>query len=617
MKRFRLLALTTAVATLLLIVWGGVVRTTGSGDGCPDWPKCYGRWIPRFEYHTLIEYVHRLLAVISGTLSIALAVVAILALVRGRRGHALPMPRSAAWLAVSLAPLFAIQGAIGGWIIATHENPQVVTLHFAVAFVVLGISVAIATITVLVRPGTVARADRGYARLTTWAAGATYALLLVGTYVRAEGAGLAFRDWPLMGGRLIPSFGPPGAADMFVHRTLALVVTALLGWQAVRARTMRPRVGEFVRLSTLALVFVLAEILLGGLNVVTELATVPRALHVADSALIWTSVVALAVVARLRPDEERPPEGAGLGDVARGATTEASAGSGPPLHDTISAYVALTKPRIIVLLLITTVPAMVLAAHGMPSVWLILLTLAGGTLAAGAANAINMYLDRDIDQVMRRTRQRPLPRHSIEPESALRFGFVLAAISFAFLAYTVNVLAALLALSAIAFYVFVYTMWLKRTSTQNIVVGGAAGAVPVLVGWAAVTGTLAWPAWVLFAVVFAWTPPHFWALAMKVQDDYAAAGIPMLPVVRGDAETRRQIFLYSLVLFGVTLLLVPVASMGPVYIATAVVLGGMFVLRALRLYRDPSDARAWQLFKFSILYLAALFGSVAVDALIR
>jgi protoheme IX farnesyltransferase len=618
MKRFRLLALATAVATLLLIAWGGVVRTTGSGDGCPDWPKCYGRWIPRFEYHTLIEYVHRLLAVISGTLSIALAVVAIVALVRSRRGHELPMPRSAAWLAVSLAPLFAIQGAIGGWIIASHEDPQVVTLHFAVAFVVLGISVAIATLATMVRPGTVSRADRGYARLTVWGAGATYLLLLVGTYVRAEGAGLAFRDWPLMGGRLIPSFGPPGALDMFVHRTLALVVTALLGWQAVRARTMRPRVATFVRLSTLALVFVLAEVALGGLNVVTELATVPRALHVADSALIWASVVALAVAARLRPDEERPPADAGEGDVARGAAAPgAPAGSGPSMRDTISAYVALTKPRIIVLLLITTVPAMVLAAHGMPSIWLILLTLAGGTLAAGAANAINMYLDRDIDQVMRRTRQRPLPRHRVEPESALRFGFVLAAISFAFLAYTVNVLAALLALSAIAFYVFVYTMWLKRTSTQNIVVGGAAGAVPVLVGWAAVTGTLALPAWVLFAVVFVWTPPHFWALAMKVQDDYAAAGIPMLPVVRGEAETRRQIFLYSLVLFGVTLLLVPVGSMGPVYTTTAVVLGGIFVGRALQLYREPSDARAWDLFKFSVLYLAALFGSVAIDALVR
>jgi protoheme IX farnesyltransferase len=229
---------------------------------------------------------------------------------------------------------------------------------------------------------------------------------------------------------------------------------------------------------------------------------------------------------------------------------------------------------------------------------------------------MNMYLDRDIDQVMRRTRQRPLPRHRIEPDAALRFGFALAALAYAFLAITVNVLAALLALSAIAFYVFVYTMWLKRSTDQNIVIGGAAGAVPVLVGWAAVTGSLALPAVVLFTVVFVWTPPHFWALALRMQDDYAAAGVPMLPVVRGEDETRRQIFLYSLVLFSVTLLLIPIASMGPVYTATAVVLGGVFVFRCLQLWRSPTDDRSWHVFKFSMLYLAGLFVAVALDALV-
>jgi protoheme IX farnesyltransferase len=227
-----------------------------------------------------------------------------------------------------------------------------------------------------------------------------------------------------------------------------------------------------------------------------------------------------------------------------------------------------------------------------------------------------MYLDRDIDEVMRRTRQRPLPGHRIEPDAALRFGFWLAACSYAFLAMTVNVLAATLALSAIAFYVFIYTMWLKRSTDQNIVIGGAAGAVPVLVGWAAVTGTIAWPAVVLFAVVFLWTPPHFWALSLRISDDYAAAGVPMLPVVRGEDETRRQIFLYSLVLFAATLVLVPVAPMGPVYTASAVVLGGTFVFRCLRLWRAPTGDRSWQVFKFSMLYLAGLFVAVALDALV-
>jgi protoheme IX farnesyltransferase len=611
MKRsFRTLAVATTVSTLILIAWGGITRATGSGDGCPDWPTCHGSWIPRLEYHTLIEYTHRALGMISGLLSLALALVGIAMLVRERRGADLEAPRPAVWGAVSMAPLFVVQGALGGWVVLSGLDPAVITIHFAVAFAVLALSVAITTLALLDRPPA-PDPDRGFLRLATWTAVATYALLLVGTYVRAEGAGLAFRDWPLMGGRLVPSLTVYGAVEMFLHRGLAVVVTALVIWLAVRARTRAPRSRALVRLSGLAVVLLLTQVTLGGINVVTELATAPRAAHVGVSALIWATIVAIAVVARREPAGVSP-DGPRVDRLSADAPPEA-AGS---IRDNVGAYVALTKPRIIVLLLITTVPAMMLAETGMPPVWLIVATLIGGTLAAGSANAINMYLDRDIDQLMRRTRRRPLPGRRVEPEAALRFGFVLGAISFAFLALTVNVLAALLALAAIAFYVFVYTMWLKRSTDQNIVIGGAAGAAPVLVGWAAVTGSLAWPAWILFAVVFVWTPPHFWALAMKVRDDYAAAGVPMMPVVRGGDETRRQILAYSLVLFAVTLLLVPVAPMGPIYLGTAVVLGGIFVYRALELWRTRSDAKAWRLFKYSVVYLGALFGSVAIDALV-
>ena len=610
MKRaFRVLAVSTTISTLILIAWGGVTRATGSGDGCPDWPTCHGQWIPKLEYHTLIEYTHRSLGMISGLLSLALAIVAIVMVVRERRGEPLRAPRAAVWAAVSMAPLFVVQGALGGWVVLSGLDPAVITIHFAVAFLVLALSVVITTLALLDAPLRSAERDRAYSRLAGWTAIATYALLLIGTYVRAEGAGLAFRDWPLMGGRLVPSLTVAGAVEMFLHRGLALVVTVLVIWLAVRARTRQPRSTVLVRLSGLAVILLLTQIALGGVNVVTELATVPRAAHVGVSALIWATVVAIVVVARAEPVAPRPEPD--VPDTAAAAAT----GSGS-LRDNVSAYVALTKPRIIVLLLITTVPAMMLAEAGWPSPWLVLATLLGGTLAAGSANAINMYLDRDIDELMRRTRRRPLPGQRVEPEAALRFGFFLGAISFAFLALVVNVLAALLALAAIAFYVFVYTMWLKRATDQNIVIGGAAGAAPVLVGWAAVTGTLAWPAWVLFAVVFVWTPPHFWALAMNVRDDYALAGVPMMPVVRGGDETRRQILAYSLVLFAVTLLLVPVASMGPIYVTTAVVLGGIFVYRALELVRTRSDAKAWRLFKYSIVYLAALFGSVALDAVV-
>src|SRR5690606_25892819 len=250
--------------------------------------------------------------------------------------------------------------------------------------------------------------------------------------------------------------------------------------------------------------------------------------------------------------------------------------------------------------------------------WLMTAVVLGGTLAAGGANAINMYVDRDIDDVMRRTRHRPLPRHAVTPSRALAFGIGLSVVAFAFLALTVNLLSAVLALSATAFYVFVYTMWLKRTTPQNIVIGGAAGCVPVLVAWAAVTGEVGLPALVLFAIVFYWTPPHFWALALRYRGDYAAARVPMLPVVRGAVETARQIVLYTIALIAASLLLLPAAGMGWIYLVAAVVLGGFFLLQALRLRADAANGRAAiSVFRYSISYLTLLFAAVAADAILR
>jgi protoheme IX farnesyltransferase len=283
----------------------------------------------------------------------------------------------------------------------------------------------------------------------------------------------------------------------------------------------------------------------------------------------------------------------------------------------VRAYIQLTKPRIILLLLVTTVPTMILAAGGVPAVWLIAATLAGGTVAAGSANAINCYIDRDIDSLMRRTRNRPLPAHTVEPRNALVFGITLGLASFGWLAWQVNLLAAALSTSAILFYVFVYTIALKRSTPQNIVIGGAAGAVPVLVGWAAVTGRLAAAPVVLFFIVYYWTPPHFWALAMTVERDYETAKVPMLPVVAGPEQTTRQIVLYSVMLTAVTLLLYPVARMGVVYLGSAAVLDAFFIERSIRLWRNPASPAAMKLFKYSITYLTLLFGAIAVDAVAR
>ncbi len=287
------------------------------------------------------------------------------------------------------------------------------------------------------------------------------------------------------------------------------------------------------------------------------------------------------------------------------------------MASTFRAYVLLTKPRVIELLLVTTLPAMVLAAGGLPSFALMGAVLVGGALAAGGANTINCWIERDRDRVMHRTRHRPLPTGRIAPGRALLFGVVLEATAFLSLWTTVNLLSAALAVSAMLFYVFVYTIWLKPRSPQNIVIGGAAGAVPVLVGWAAVTGRLDAPAWVLFAIVFCWTPPHFWALSLRYQEDYAAAGIPMLPVVSGIANAVRQIIVYTVLVVAVTLLLFRFEAMGIVYFAAAVGLGAAFVWQALALRRDASPQRAMRLFAFSNTYLALLFAAIAVDTLIR
>jgi protoheme IX farnesyltransferase len=600
MNRFQKLAIATAGATILLFAVGGLVRGTGSGLGCTAWPACEpGRVFPSGTIHSLIEFSHRVLVFVVTALAILTAGTA------WRTHRHVP---SLVWPAVAAIPLVIVQAVLGGIVVNTDLDPWWVTAHFATALLLVADVTFVAAVAVDREPARRPPApdDARFARLVLATTMGCAALLLVGTYVRARGAGLAFTDWPMMDGRLVPTLGGI-ATPMFLHRLLAALVFLLVLWTAVRARVVRPRSGRVVALSGLALGLFAAQILSGAANVWTRLRPWAVVVHVAGSVLIWAALVTLATVsARMARHAE----------VAVGDDPDSE--SGGTIRQTVTAYVRLTKPRIVVLLLITTVPAMILAAGGMPPVWLILATLVGGAVAAGSANAINMYLDRDIDQVMRRTRRRPIPSHAIAPEQALRFGFVLGAGSFYFLAIVVNVLAATIAVSAIAFYVFVYTMWLKRTTAQNIVIGGAAGAAPALVGWAAVTGTLAAPAWVLFAIVFLWTPPHFWALSMRFSGDYAAAGVPMLPVVRGPDETRRQIVLYSLVLVAATLVLVPVGHMGPIYLAGAIALGGIFLYRAGQLRRRPEDGgQPWALFKYSIVYLAALFGAVAVDALVR
>ena len=593
MTLVRRLSLSTALATLALVAAGGIVRATGSGLGCPDWPRCHGRLLPPLDFHAIVEYSHRLLA------SVVVLLVITTAWAAWRRARRDPSVLRPAVFAIGVVFL---QAALGAIVVAEELDPLPNTLHFGTAMLLVATVIVTATNARLRKPqpGGEARADPRTRRLLWWTLGVTGATLFAGVYVRGSGASLAFLDWPLMNGRLIPDLSTEAAAAAFAHRVVAAATVALTGVLALRAGRLRP--AGLRAFAWAAFGLAIGQTALGAAAVLTRLEDAAVAGHVLGSSLTWGALVVLAAATRRR---RRP--------VAEEPETPA----GRKARDVAAAYLQLVKPDIIVLLLVTTVPAMILAAGGLPPIGLVGATLLGGTLAAGGANALNHYFDRDIDEVMDRTRARPLPAHRIAPGAAASFGVALSATSFVWLTATVNLAAALLSLSAILFYVVVYTLWMKRSTPQNIVIGGAAGAVPALVGWAAVTGTIAAPAWVLFAIIFFWTPPHFWALSMKYAGEYAAAGVPMLVVVRGAQQTAVQIVLYAMQTVAVSLLLVPLAGLGPLYLATALALGGGFVWLSLGVLREGTTRAAMHLFHFSISYLGLLFAAVAVDVLAR
>ena len=596
MTRFAKLSVAAAAATYVLIAVGGLVRATDSGLGCPDWPLCFGDWLPPADLHAWIEHSHRLTAaVFVGPLVGAVALITVFT----HRRRDLPLLAAA----VVAGVLVIVQSLLGAAVVLGGLAAELVTAHLAMALTILAAAIFIAE-RATHGPMPAGQARPALTRLVGATALAIFAQMLLGSWVTGHNAGLAYGDFPLMDGAVVPVVTGSEQAMHLAHRAMSLLVAGLVVWSALLVRRTAAR-GAPRTLAAWMIVLVVVQIALGGLNVVSRLSALFVVPHLAVGAALWGASVWLWLSGR----RLRPPE---VVAIARQRDRQGR------WIDTVRAYVALTKPRIIELLLVTTVPTMVLAERGIPSIWLMLSVVLGGTLAAGGANAINMYVDRDIDDVMRRTRHRPLPRQAVRPAAALWFGIGLSTAAFAFLALTVNLLSALLAMSAIGFYVFVYTLWLKRTTPQNIVIGGAAGCVPVLVAWAAVTGEIGLPALVLFAIVFYWTPPHFWALAMRYRGDYAAARVPMLPVVRGEVETARQIVLYTLLLVAVSLLLLPAAGMGWVYLVAAVVLGGAFLTQALRLRSDAADGRAAiGLFRFSITYLTLLFAAVAVDALLR
>jgi protoheme IX farnesyltransferase len=620
--RFQKLAIASVVTSLLLVTVGVVVRATGSGMGCPDWPLCHGQLLPPLgDYQAWIEWVHRTVAAIIGFLVLGLAIVA----VRDHRDRA-----SLLWPSLAAVALVGFQAWLGKETVRLNNSGVSVTAHLAAAMTLVGLLVFI-----LARSSYPARiggrgSSQRFTLLAAFAAATIFALLLFGSQVTATSQWYVFTDWPLLNGSLFPPLTDADSAHV-LHRWVAIVVGVIVLVVAAAAWRMQRERPTVLRLALVAGLLFPIQAIVGGLQILTGLSGWTQTLHLALGALIWAAMAGLVTVsyysARTTARATEPSGAGGSVEDPKAAATMAGGTRRAATRDSVSAYIALTKPRIIELLLVTTVPAMVLATREVPGIqlghwaWLTVWTLVGGTLAAGSANAINCYLDRDIDELMVRTRRRPLPAHEVDPERAVVFGLVLGAVAFGVLAFFVNLLAAFLALLAIAFYVVVYTIVMKRTTPQNIVIGGAAGALPPVIGWAAVTGNVGVPALLLFAIVFYWTPPHFWALSLRIRKDYAAAGVPMLPVVRGIRETTRQIGLYTVLLVAISLVLWSVARMGAIYLVAAVVLGTIFLRQAYGLWRqgsseEASTAGAIRLYRYSISYLTLLFAAIAIDALV-
>ncbi len=617
MNRFQKLAALTLATALGLVTIGVIVRATDSGLGCPDWPLCNGQLIPALgDSKAWIEWIHRTVAVVIGFEILGLAILGI----RDYRDR-----RSILWPSLVAVALVGFQAWLGRETVRLGNSGESVTAHLATALTLVALLVFLT-----VRAGYPARiGGRGgrqrFTLLAAFTTALTFALLLFGSHVTATASALVFPDWPLMNGTLLPAITDATSAHV-LHRWVAGVVGLIVLALAVVAwRTQRDH-PTLLRLSIGTAVLFAVQVVIGGAQVLTQLADWTVTLHLALGAVIWAMLIGLTVTSYYTA---RVRVGSNVGEVA-GAGPDDTTGQ-RTTKDTVRAYIALTKPRIIELLLVTTVPAMVLATRDLPGTaagvdwgdWgaLVFWTMIGGTLAAGSANAINCYLDRDIDLLMTRTRRRPLPAHQVEPERAVVFGIALGVISFLVMVYFVNLTAAFLTLLAIGFYVVVYTILLKRSTPQNIVIGGAAGALPPVIGWAAVTGSVGLPAILLFLLVFYWTPPHFWALSLRIRKDYAAAGVPMLPVVKGIPETTRQIGLYTLLMVAISLVLFAVGRMGLIYLVAAVVLGAIFLWQAYGLWRrgsseEASTAGAIRLYKYSISYLSLLFLAIAIDALI-
>ncbi len=594
--RFRYLLLTASIFTFLLIVMGGIVRVTDSGLGCPDWPTCYGRLIPPPQLSSWIEWFHRLIAALTTPFILASAVV-------GWWKY-----RAIKWVSRPLLiaiGFLAVEVTLGAITVLTEVPPAIVAVHLGVALTILGLMIT-ATVTAFSRRLNPALADRlsfnsRFSRLTLWMLGVIFVVLVSGALVVGSDSTAACTGWPFCNGMVFPSTLQQWI--QMAHRYIVGLSTILVLVVAVRAWRTQRTAAAILPATSIFTVLYLAQAYVGALNTTRGFTPFLQSLHEATAAAVWSSAVVLAVVTGLagRSNEEEKREAAASFNFRQHARD----------------LFMMTRPIVVALLLVTAYGGMVVGMRQLPPFGLAFWTLLGGALAAGGAQAVNMYVDRDIDRLMQRTANRPLPAGRLTPAEGLAWGLGLCIISVYIVAGMVNWLAALLVLAGIIYYVIIYTLGLKRISVQNIVIGGGAGALPPLAGWAAATGSLNLEAVILFVLVFLWTPPHFWALAIVRLKDYARAGVPMMPVVRGEAITRQRIMFYAAFLVVVSLLLPLLGMTGIIYLVGAIVLGGWLLFAAWKVWRGKGNKVAWSLYRISSLYLAFLFVALIADALFR
>ena len=594
---FRNLILAAAILVYILIVIGGIVRVTESGGACPDWPTCFGQWTPPVGQSAVIDYLHRLVTILVAPLILGGT---LMAWKRDRRQAGINRPLFAA-----SALLFAqiVLGALISVGALPIERSWISAVHLGLSLLVQA-ALIIVVVKVFFQNANQVHIHRltfrtPFARLSVTVLAAVFLLLISGIVVAGSQSMNACESWPLCSGGFIPS--SLGDWINVVHRLIVAGTSVLIAVLLLRAwRSQRSQTPVLVA-TTAAGVLFFAQALMGA-RLVSGFPVYLLALHEATAVAVWAALVVQVVAVGLsdRTIEE---------ELAEASQAVGRAGL-------FKDFLMLTKPIVVALLLVTTYAGMVIGAQAWPSLSATFWTLLGGFLAAGGSGAINQYIDRFDDLKMQRTQKRPIPSGRLTPGEGLAFGVAIALASFYLMVAFVNFLAALLTLAGIIYYVLLYSIILKKTTVQNIVIGGGAGAIPPLVGWAAATGHLNIPSLFLFAVVFMWTPPHFWALALVRRKDYARAGVPMLPVVRGEKETRLQIFIYTAELVGLTLLLPLFGLGGSFYLVGAAALGGWLLLAAWRVWKGEGNKVAWKMYRYSSMYLAFLFFVLMIDRLL-